>query len=71
MTRRISCRVILRDGNEMMGLDTGMDGQIVIAEAVKRALERFDARDANKNGVLEPSERGMGMRRMLMQRNGA
>ena len=30
---------------------------IVIADAVKKALERFDAADTNKDGVLTPEER--------------
>jgi hypothetical protein len=33
------------------------DGRIVIADAVKKALERFDAADANRDGTLTPEER--------------
>ena len=47
----------------MMGSRDGMvmadgDGKgIVIADAVKKALERFDAADTNKDGKLTPDER--------------
>ncbi|MFM9978421.1 MAG: EF-hand domain-containing protein [Sphingomonadaceae bacterium] len=33
------------------------DGRIVIADAVSKALARFDAADANKDGTLTPEER--------------
>jgi hypothetical protein len=34
------------------------DGKgIVIADAVKKALDRFDAADTNKDGTLTPDER--------------
>lgn len=43
-----------RDGTMM----ADGDGKgIVIADAVKRALERFDAVDTNKDGVISPEER--------------
>ena len=33
------------------------DGKIVIADAVKKALERFDAIDTDKNGTISEAER--------------
>jgi len=37
--------------------DADGDGRIVIDDVVKKALERFDAADANKDGTLTPEER--------------
>jgi hypothetical protein len=49
----------------MMGSDGMMwaasDGKgIVIADAVKKALDRFDATDTNKDGTISPEERKAG-----------
>lgn len=50
-----SMRMMMMDrgGTTMMS----GDGQIVIADAVKKALERFDATDTNKDGTISPEER--------------
>ena len=41
----------------MMMAKMGDDGQIVIADVVKKALDRFDAIDTNKDGTISPEER--------------
>ena len=48
--------MMLADHGGMMMFAEGGD-KIVIADAVKKALDRFDAADANKDGVLTPEER--------------
>jgi len=56
---RREMRVVTRDGaspNVMMWSSSNGDG-IVIADAVKKALERFDAADTNKDGTISPEER--------------
>jgi len=47
-------------------MDGDKDGKVTLAEAVAAARSRFDGSDANKNGVIDPSEeharpRGSGM----------
>lgn len=50
-------RVMMMGGHDGMVL-ADVDGQgIVIADAVKKALDRFDAADTNKDGKLSPDER--------------
>ena len=45
-------------GNEIAMLARGdANGSIVIAEAVKRALDRFDATDSNRDGLISADER--------------
>lgn len=52
--RHMKMMMVERGGLMMMaeGGDT-----IIIADAVKKALDRFDAADTNKDGVLSPEER--------------
>ncbi|HEX7822481.1 MAG TPA: acyltransferase [Sphingobium sp.] len=38
------------------GMDGDKDGQVMLKEAIAVAGARFDATDANRNGVIEPSE---------------
>jgi EF hand len=52
--RHMKMMMVERGGLMMMA--EGGD-KIVIADAVKKSLERFDAADANKDGVLSPVER--------------
>jgi len=52
-------RMVMIDGDDMMsGNMMSGDGKgIVIADAVKKALDRFDAADTNKDGTISPEER--------------
>jgi EF-hand domain pair/EF hand len=47
--------MMIEPGGLMMMAEGG--DKIIIADAVKKALDRFDAADANKDGVLSPEER--------------
>jgi EF-hand domain pair/EF hand len=49
-------RMMMVDPGGLMMMAEGGD-TIIIADAVKKALDRFDAADANKDGVLSPDER--------------
>lgn len=49
-------KMMMVDRGGLMMMAEGGD-KIVIADAVKKALDRFDAADANKDGVLSPEER--------------
>ena len=55
-TRRETRMMMMGDGPGMMGWSGDGKG-IVIADAVKKALERFDATDTNKDGTISPEER--------------
>ena len=48
---------MMMGGHDGMVMATGDGKGIVIADAVKKALERFDAADTNKDGKLTPDER--------------
>ncbi len=50
-------RMMFMGGREDMIMAEGDGKGIVIADAVKKALERFDAADTNKDGKLTPEER--------------
>jgi hypothetical protein len=50
-------RVMMMGGHDGMVMADGDGKGIVIADAVKKALDRFDAADTNKNGKLSPEER--------------
>ncbi|MEP6786209.1 MAG: EF-hand domain-containing protein [Sphingomonadales bacterium] len=52
-------RLMMGDGGAMMMAD-GTGKGIVIADAVKQALARFDATDTNKDGTISPEERKAG-----------
>ena len=49
-------RMMMMDHDGAMTIADG-DGRIVIADAVKKALARFDAMDTNKDGTITPEER--------------
>lgn len=52
-------RMMMKDrhgGPHIMAMSSGGSG-IVIADAVKKALERFDEMDTNKDGTISPEER--------------
>lgn len=56
---RREMRMMMKDrhgGPHIMAMSSGGSG-IVIADAVKKALERFDAMDSNKDGMISPEER--------------
>ena len=48
----------------------GADGRIEIDAVVKRALERFDAADANRDGTLTPEERRAARQERMRMRGG-
>jgi len=48
---------MMRDHSRLMFMAEGNGKGIVIADAVKKALDRFDAADTNKDGKLTPEER--------------
>ena len=48
---------MMRGGHDGAVMADGDGKGIVIADAVKKALERFDAADTNKDGKLTPDER--------------
>ena len=48
--------MMMGDGPRVMAWSGDGKG-IVIADAVKKALERFDATDTNKDGTISPDER--------------
>ncbi len=50
-------RMMFMGGRDGMVMAEGDGKGIVIADAVKKALERFDAADTNKDGKLTPQER--------------
>jgi EF hand len=50
-------RVIVRGDRDAVVMADGDGKGIVIADAVKKALERFDAADTNKDGKLSTEER--------------
>ena len=50
-------RMMFMGGRDGMVMAEGDGKGIVIADAVKKALERFDAADTNKDGKLSPEER--------------
>jgi len=50
-------RMMFMGGRNGMVMAEGDGKGIVIADAVKKALERFDAADTNKDGKLTPEER--------------
>jgi Ca2+-binding EF-hand superfamily protein len=50
-------RMMFMGGRDGMIMAEGDGKGIVIADAVKKALERFDAADTNKDGKLTPEER--------------
>jgi hypothetical protein len=50
-------RIMMMGGREGMMMMQGDGKGIVIADAVKKALERFDAADADKDGKIGPEER--------------
>lgn len=50
-------RMMFMGGRDGMVMAEGDGKGIVIADAVKKALERFDAADTNKDGKLTPEER--------------
>jgi hypothetical protein len=50
-------RMMFMGGPEGMIMADGDGKGIVIGDAVKKALERFDAADTNKDGTLSPDER--------------
>lgn len=52
-------RMMMMDRDGAMTMADG-DGRIVIADAVKKALARFDAIDTNKDGTISPEERKAG-----------
>ena len=58
-TRREMRMMMMGDGPGMMARSGDGKG-IVIADAVKKALERFDATDTNKDGSISPEERRAG-----------
>ncbi|CAN5374817.1 hypothetical protein BH10PSE13_BH10PSE13_23120 [soil metagenome] len=45
-----------RAQRQFAGMDVDKDGKVALAEAVAAARTRFDGSDANKNGVIDPSE---------------
>ncbi|UVO54980.1 calcium-binding protein [Sphingomonas sp. SUN039] len=49
-------RVKMMDGRSGIVMADGDGKGIVIADAVKKALDRFDAADTNKDGKLSPEE---------------
>lgn len=59
---RREMRIMTMDGHgdgkgpHIMAMSSSGSG-IVIADAVKKALERFDAMDTDKNGTISPEER--------------
>jgi hypothetical protein len=55
--RREHTRMIFMGGHNGMIMADGDGKGIVIDDAVKRALERFDAADTNKDSKLTPEER--------------
>ncbi|MES2288621.1 MAG: calcium-binding protein [Pseudomonadota bacterium] len=55
--KRIERMRIMMHGQDGMVMAQGEGKGIVIADAVKRALERFDATDTNKDGTISPEER--------------
>lgn len=56
MMREHTCMMFM-GGRDGMVMAEGDGKGIVIADAVKRALERFDAADTNRDGKLTPEER--------------
>jgi hypothetical protein len=50
-------RMMFMGGRDGMIMADGDGKGIVIADAVKKALDRFDAADTNKDGTLTPDER--------------
>jgi hypothetical protein len=50
-------RIMMMGGRDDMMAMEGDGKGIVIADAVKKALERFDATDTNKDGTISPEER--------------
>ncbi len=54
---REHARMMFMGGHDRMIMADGDSKGIVIADAVKKALERFDAADTNKDGKLTPDER--------------
>lgn len=50
-------RMMFMGGRDGMVMADGDGKGIVIADAVKKALDRFDAADTNKDGKLTPEER--------------
>lgn len=55
--KREHTRMMFMGGRDGMIMAEGDGKGIVIADAVKKALERFDAADTNKDGKLTPEER--------------
>jgi hypothetical protein len=60
MHKRMERMRIMMKHHDGMVMAQGDGKGIVIADAVKRALERFDAADTNKDGTLSPDERKAG-----------
>jgi hypothetical protein len=50
-------RMMFTGGHDGTIMAEGDGKGIVISDAVKKALERFDAADTNKDGKLTPEER--------------
>ena len=50
-------RIMMMGGHDGMMMMQGDGKGIVIADAVKKALERFDVTDTNKDGKISPEER--------------
>lgn len=50
-------RIMMMGGRDGMMMMQGDGKGIVIADAVKKALERFDAADTDKDGKISPDER--------------
>lgn len=60
-------RIMMKHHDGAMIMAQGEGKGIVIADAVKRALERFDATDTNKDGTLSPEERKAGREAMRIK----
>lgn len=60
MHKRMERMRIMMKTHDGMVMARGDGEGIVIADAVKRALERFDAVDTNKDGTISPDERKAG-----------
>ncbi len=59
--------IMMKHHDDAMIMAQGDGKGIVIADAVKRALERFDAADTNKDGTLSPDERKAGREAMRVK----
>lgn len=67
MHKRMDRMRIMMKHHDGMVMAQGDGKGIVIADAVKRALARFDAADTNKDGTLSPEERNAGREAMRMK----